>query len=261
MSLLTLQQDFQSALTDGDRRFGAQVESGREADADLRLDIYVQAYRLRLQDALASDYAKLAMLLGDTQFETLCRAYIAAHPSRHPSLRWLGRYMADFLAATPPWSDQPLLAEMAAFEWAQGEVFDAPDAMPVPPEAITALPVQAWVDLRLRAHPALRRLTLAWNVPSIWRDLDNGSEPPDPSAAGAPLQWLLWRQSLDIHWRSLGEDESWAIDAWCGGACFAEICEGLCDWMDAGVVAAYAASLLKGWLAAGLVTELVTDGA
>lgn len=69
----------------------------------------------------------------------------------------------------------------------------------------------------------------------------------------------MWRQDLDIHWRSLSVDESWAIDAWCSGACFAELCEGLCEWIDPGQVAAHAAALLKGWISAGLVTALLTD--
>lgn len=259
MPLITLQRDFQSALTQGDARFGAQVDGSPEASAAMRLAIYARAYRLRLQDALAGDYAKLAMLLGDEQFEALCRAYIDRHPSQHPSLRWLGRHMADFLAATPPWSGRPLLAEMAAFEWTQGEVFDAADAATVTPAEIATLPVHAWAGLRLQAHPSLRHLALHCNAPAIWRALEDGSEAPPAQRGDAALPWLLWRQDLQIHWRSLGSDENWAIDAWCGGACFADICAGLCDWMDAGVVAAYAATLLKGWVAAGLVSALHSD--
>jgi len=259
MPLLTLQRDLQSALTHGDTRFVAQVDGSPQASTAMRLSIYARAYRLRLQDALAGDFAKLAILLGDEQFEALCRDYIDRHPSQHPSLRWLGRHMAEFLAVTPPWSARPLLAEMAAFEWAQGEVFDAADAATVTSAELATLPAKAWAGLRLQAHPSLRRLALHWNAPAIWRALDDGNEPPTAQRGDVPLSWLLWRQDLRIHWRSLGSDENRAIDAWCNGARFADICAGLCDWMDPGVVAAYAATLLKGWLAAGLVSALHSD--
>jgi hypothetical protein len=257
MPLHTLQRDFQSAVLNGNAHFHAQVVGSAAADASQRLDIYARAYRLRLLEALQGDYAKLAILLGDAQFESLALGYIASHPSQHPSLRWLGRHMAGFLAATPPWSSQPLLAEMAAFEWTQSEVFDAPDDATVGVADIATLPAQSWAGLRLKAHPSLRRLDLVWNVPAIWRALDDGSEPPPARAGQSAQSWLMWRRDLDIHWRSLDAGESRAVDAWRNGACFAEICEGLCEWIDAGQVAGHAALLLKGWVGDGLVSALL----
>lgn len=259
MRLDSLQRDFQAALLGAATGFDTQVIDTPGAGSAERLDIYVQAYRLRLLDALAGDFNGLAALLDDAQFEELGRAYIDAHPSHHPSLRWLGRHLANFLATTPPWRDRPLLAEMAAFEWAQGEVFDAPDDPVVAPADVAGLPPQSWPGLRLRPHPALRRLDLAWNVPAIWRDLSNDAEPPPPHATDTPQGWLLWRRDLDIHWRSLAADERWCIDAWRNGACFGELCAGLCDWFERGEVATRAATLLKGWVSAGLVTALLTD--
>ncbi len=259
MALRTLQEDFQAAVLDDPAHFVAQVVNTATASAECRIDIYAQAYRLRLLEALAGDYTKLAILLGEAQFESLGHSYIAAHPSRHPSLRWLGRHMAAFLAATPPWSGQPLLSEMAAFEWAQGEVFDAPDATALGPAALAAIAPESWPQLRLQAHPSLRRLDLSCNVPAIWQALEDGDEPCERHC-GAPTQsWLLWRQNLDIHWRSLSVDERWALDAWRNAASFSELCEGLCEWLEPERVPAHAAGLLKGWVNAGLVTALRSD--
>lgn len=259
MKLQTLQRDFQAALTAGAPAFMTQVVDTPEAGGAQRLDIYARAYRLRLLDALTGDYPKLGTLLGDAQFEALGHAYIDAHPSRHPSLRWLGRHLSAFLAATPPWSTRPVLAEVAAFEWAQGEVFDASDAAVASPDDIATLPPAAWANLRLQTHPAVRRLDLHWNAPPVWRALDNGDEPPPLNRSDTPQAWLLWRRELDIHWRSVDKDESLAIDAWRNGASFAELCEILCERTDSDRVAVRAASLLKGWLTDGLVTALLTD--
>ena len=90
----------------------------------------------------------------------MARAYIAAHPSRHPSVRWFGEDLADFLGRTPPYSRTPAAAEMARFEWALGEAFDSPDVAPVTAEALMALPPEAWETLSFTALPSLRRLAL-----------------------------------------------------------------------------------------------------
>ena len=56
------------------------------------------------------------------------RSFIAAHPSVHRSIRWYGSELADFLIDRPPFAEQPILSELARFEWTLAEVFDAADA-------------------------------------------------------------------------------------------------------------------------------------
>lgn len=256
MCLRGLQAEFQSSLLSGERDFIRRVVGANEAEAAARLDVYRNAYRLRLREALQVDYPKLELLLGDEAFAGLCDDYIAAYPSHHPSLRWFGRAMADFLINTAPYRDQPVLSEMAAFEWAQGLVFDASDRDVLDENALVTLTPEDWPGLRLTAHPGVRRLDLEWNVPPIWRALEDDRIPPFPLRGPRSQSWLLWRRDLAIHWRSLTPDEAWAIDAWRDGACFAELCEGLCAWMEPEVVALNAAGMLRGWLREGLVAEV-----
>lgn len=67
-------------------------------------------------------------------------AYIDAHPSEYPSIRWFGRHLNAFLRQTSPYAAQPVLAEMVAFEWPQGEVFDAEDSAAVTVEEMACFP-------------------------------------------------------------------------------------------------------------------------
>lgn len=258
MSLQALQRAFQSAVLGGSVDFRERVVGNAAAGAAERLQIYSHARRLRLQEALADDFRGLAAWLGEAQFAALADAYVARYPSRHPSLRWLGRHLATFLADTPPWSGYPWLAEMAAFEWVQGEVFDAADSPVVDTAALATVVAADWPGLRLQVHPALRRLDLAWNVPAVWHALDAGGQPPVPTTSGESQAWLLWRRDLAIHWRSLEPGEAAAIDSWHNGGDFAAVCTALCRHMDGAQVATAAAALLKGWLQAGLVTALQT---
>jgi hypothetical protein len=126
--LACLQHGFQDYLLHREQRITDQLIVTPRCSAQERLSIYGDGYRQRLLAALETNFPALHALLGDMAFDRLGRAYIDAHPSQHPSLRWFGRQVSKFLRQTPLYASQPILAEMAAFEWAQGEVFDAEDA-------------------------------------------------------------------------------------------------------------------------------------
>ncbi len=252
-ALKTVQQAFQSHVLHGDASVLPLIVGDARAPASERLNVYYQAYRLRLVDVLGNDFDGLRALL-DEDFEQMARAYIDAHPSQHPSVRWFGRQLATFLAGTAPWSDRPELAEMAAFEWAWGQVFDAADAEPLPASHLTTLDPAAWPALRLEFHPARQRLSLSWNVPAVYAAIAGGEPLPALARQMAPLTWLVWRQDLAVKWRSLDAAEAWALDAAMRGKDFAALCAGLCDYYPEAEVPGVAAGLLRRWFDDGLVS-------
>lgn len=254
--LAQLQKDFQSYLLQGGEHMRAQISGTPKVSADERLEVYSSAYRLRLLEVLSKDYPGLHGLLGDEQFDRLGRAYIDAHPSQHPSLRWFGRHLSDLLVKTPQYAAQPVLAEMAAFEWVQGEVFDAKDIPVAGVDEVATIPPESWPAMRLVFQPAARRLDLKWNAPAIWKALDEEQTPPAPVQGDYPIGWLLWRKDLSIHWRSLAVEEAWAIDACLNGQDFGRLCEGLCEWIAEADAALYAAGLLKRWITDGLIARV-----
>lgn len=255
-ALQKLERSFQDCVLAGSLDMAGRVVGTTDASAEERVRIYVEAYRLRLLEILEDNYPGLWALVGDEEFDKLGRAYIDAHPSTHPSVRWFSRHLEGFLKDGPPYSEHPYLAEMAAFEWAQSTVFDAADEAPVAMEELAALPPDAWPGLRFELHPSVQLLSLSWNIPSFWQAVDQEGEPPGLAAAPEAVTWLLWRAELTTHWRSLGSDEAWAFAAARDGKNFAELCEGLCRWHEGSAVAMQAASLLKRWLTDGLLTRL-----
>ncbi|MHB8535227.1 MAG: HvfC/BufC family peptide modification chaperone, partial [Sulfuricaulis sp.] len=122
-----LQSDFQSYLLHGGDGMLGRVTSTAKADAPTRLTIYYDAYRLRLIEALDSNYPVLHAWIGDEEFEQLGLAYLGAHPSGHFSIRYFGHRLPEFLG-TEAYSDRPYLGEMAMLEWALSEAFDAEDS-------------------------------------------------------------------------------------------------------------------------------------
>lgn len=235
------------------------VGSGR-ADAGTRLKVYADAYRLRLLEVLHEDFPVLRKLAGEERFDRLARGYIEAHPSDNPSVRWFGRRLSRYLRHRRDVARRLLLAEMAEFEWAQGEVFDAPDAPVAGLEGLAALPPAAWGHLRLQLHPSVRRVKLAWNVPEIWQALDKGQRCPRRVRNPRRQQWALWRRDLRVHWRSLDSNEAAALDAAGSHASFGEICEWLCRRSRSPEAAALlAAGVLKRWISEGLITSWSVD--
>ena len=258
-TLNDLEAAFQSHILTGDDRIRARIVGTDKVDADTRLGLYANAYRLRLIEALDTDYPGLHTLAGDEEFDRMARAYIDAHPSGYRSLRWFGDRLSEFLRSTAPWSGYPVFAEMAAFEWALSDAFDAADSDLASVDDMTALPPDAWPGLTFALHASVQYLDLRWNVPTVWKAIDTGAEPPALAEHGHPATWLLWRHDLLTHFRSLKVDEAWALDALRRGKNFAAICGGLTEWVDARNVAAHAAGLLKQWLTDGLIREIRTN--
>lgn len=124
-----------------------------------RLEIYNRQYWFRLLDCLYDDFPGLRAVLGAAKFMEMSRAYLAEHPSRSFQLRNLGQHLGAFLARTPKWAGprQILALDMAKFEWAQIEAFDA-KALPV--LAVTDLAGHNPAELILKLQPYISLLRL-----------------------------------------------------------------------------------------------------
>lgn len=253
--LSALQGNFQNYLLTLDGGMEREVVSDA-LDAETRLRIYADAYRLRLLEALETDFVALRTALGCEEFDRMGRAYIDANPSDHYSVRYFGRHLARFLAETQPYGEQPVLADIARFEWAMTDAFDAPDVDIAAVSDMAAVPPENWPALRFTLHPSLQRIELLWNASAIWHAADKEEPLPEPEQSEYPVGWMIWRQGLQIYFRSLSVDQAWMLDALRAGQSFAEICEGLTEWIDDQHVALHAAGLLKQWIEDGLISEI-----
>ena len=229
------------------------------AGAPPRLGVYREAYRARLVAALRSNFPVLYRVLGDDDFAALALAYLAAHPSQRPSIRWFGHALADWLAQrlaeqadTLP---HPALVDLARMEWAIGSAFDAADAAPLERARLAAVAPEDWAALAFAPHPSLHLVALAWAVEPLWRtltdDTDATTEPPAPHVH----RLLVWRKGLDTRWRALPDDEAQALAACVAGRSFGELCELAAgdDPDDVPAAAAKVVGWLGEWIQAGLL--------
>jgi len=244
----------QQLAFDAAMREGASVAAllvRRPSGEPALMGIYAHGYVARLANALRDNHEVLARALGDEAFGALAEAYVHAHPSRLPSIRWFGDALADFMDAHPGLVPHPAFADLARMDWALRGAFDAADAPVLQREALAQLPAHEWPALRFNAHPSVRVVPLQWAVEPAWRalrDAPEGEDPelPEPQALAHDL--LVWRQGLETRWRSLPDDEAPLLNAALGGAPFAALC-GRAG--DAGV----AAGLLSQWIGSALFAD------
>jgi hypothetical protein len=253
-SLADLQRAFQDYVLASSDVFTAQVRDTSKADRVTLLDVYRDGYALRLIEVLTNDFPGVLAMVGSESFDALTRAYIANHPSRHPSVRWFGRRLADFLATTAPYDRTPALAEMARFEWALGEAFDSVDVEPIKAEAIMAVPPEGWETIAFRPIPSLQRLDFAYDVPPSWQTREE-VEPGtlQVAALDAPVGWVVWRPERASNFRSLEPDEAAMLGAMIDGQPFPALCEALLPNVEEDQAAARAAGLLRAWVEEGMI--------
>src|SRR5262249_25092124 len=138
----------------------------------------------------------LEHLLGADEFERVAREYIAAVPSRSPSLNAYGRAMPGWLAARhEPWAS--FAAELATLEWALVEIIHAATQPSLEASALSALGREDFSRARRVASPALRVLTFSHAVNRFYQAFREGGAPALPAAEASAV--AVHRQVLSLY--------------------------------------------------------------
>lgn len=256
MSVAQQQQQLAAAIRDG-----ADAAGLLAGDFATGLEVYRHAYRARLVEALTDNYTVLARALGDEAFEALGQAYLAARPSRHPSIRWFGHELASFMdEAGDELVPHASLADFARMDWALRGAFDAAEAAPLDPATLAGLNPDDWAGLVLHLQPSAQQVTLTHAIEPAWRvlrewDPESGDDQPDlPEPVPHDHALLTWRQAGETRWRSLEPLEAVLLDAVARGLPFALLCEcAAAELGDAEAAAPAVIGALQRWLADGLL--------
>ncbi len=262
MNLARLQSLAQHHLLSGGD-IPTELAQAIASPAGERWSIYVEAYRLRLTDALATQYPALVVRCGRAAFTELAAAFIRGHPSNHRSIRDYGAELADFVRGDHATAEQRLRGELARFEWLLAAAFDAADIAATRVEDLAAIAPHEWPTLCFAPVPSLQRFDTITNAVAAWREIRRGLE-IDPVAGPAlepaasviePIPWLIWRPRWESEFRSLPTGEAAALDRLLAGTPFATLCGELAD-SHGEQAPLQAAAWLKGWLTEGLLLRV-----
>ena len=249
-ALAELQDAFKRYLLIGDNEpeLAAEVRAACGIPAEARLDVYRNAYYVRLQEALAHDFPAVLAFLGDAEFGRITAAYLSQSPSTRPSLRWLGEGFADFLLAA---CAEPAASELARLEWAVLHAVDAPDASS---SDLHAIPLERWPELSVALHPSVTLLTVHANLREIWCAARDSH--PLPSLRRGDEFLIVYRAGgyggVDV----LSASARALLLALAGGRSLSEACEALAATPGAAEIPALVAETLHrgiglGWFVDG----------
>lgn len=253
-TLRTLQGEFQCFLLTGEGKFAERIAGDAKIDPLRRLGIYHNAYRSRLIEALESDYLALKALLGEEAYRAMANAFVDATPSVYRNLRWYGDSLPEFLRKTPPYSNSPLLHELAMFEWSISLAFDAANGPVLSFDDLAGVDPSDWATLTFGFHPSLQRLELNSNAPAFRKATDAEESLPAPEHQPESVPWVLWRKEFTVKFRCLSRLEALIMDGARGGRNFQELCECLGEWKNPDQAAGQMAGMLRAWVDDHLIT-------
>jgi hypothetical protein len=256
MRLAELQALFQADVLAGAEdgaRILESVKNSAQADRTTLFGVYVNAYRARLAEFLAADFPALRALIGETAFDALADAYIGAQPSRERNARWYTTRFPEFLREQDEWRDNARAIDLALFERALTDAFDAPDAEPLAIDALGAFGPEQWPRLSFAFHPSLVLLELEAGTIATHEAAMEQQELPPPGESRSHA--AVWRADLDPVHCELEADEFLALSLAMEGHAFGDICQmaAFRDLEDASPERL--AQMLTGWFQEGLVVD------
>ena len=258
-TLADIQRSFASFLQEGEAGVAEHVIDDERLGTQFRLEIYESAYRIRLTKCIEGDHPVLCAYLGDELFELLAAGYITRCPSSHPSLRYFCDRLPDYLSETEPFSQTPILAEIAALERTLMSAFDAQDSPVAAKDILQTIPPDDWPGMRVRFHPSVRLFATRWNTIESWQALKQGEVPP-AAVQNDEQHWLVWRgQERLTEFRSLATAGLWLYDALQRGSNLATACEALLEILPENEISESTVNYLTGWLESGLIREVLIN--
>lgn len=254
MTLAELQTKFQAGILENDQAVLVSIADSRKTDRSTLFAVYYDAYRMRLAEFLSNDFPILRARLGDEAFGRLIEDYILSAPSRQRNARWYGARLPDFMHETAPWRANRGAIDLARFERALSDAFDAADAPLSSIDVLADICAEDWPRIAFEFHPSFMLLDLARGTVQIYGALAADEEPPALQQDEEAI--VFWRKDGQSFYRPVAEDERLALMEGRWGKKFSDICT-LLAFLGSDVnVTQRVAGFLSQWFADGLVTRL-----
>ena len=256
ITLKDIQIHFQNYLQDKENNLQDYIITGN-TEVDVRLNVYHNAYVVRLIEMLERDFPVIQLLLGNELFNKICHQYLRKYPSKHFSIRYFGKHFPEFIAHT--FMDNPEYAEMAHFEWALQDVLDNADGPVLTSEELQAVPPEKWMTLHFSLHPSLQVQFFHFNIPSTWQSLIQKNEKPILQYSEEKMPVMIWRHKLAAHFTTLNREEHWIISAIHNGKRFDEICAYLSQHVSQEEIGQLLGDKLHHWIADSAFSAITHD--
>jgi hypothetical protein len=167
--LQTLQNSMTAAILAGDMTHIADEFSAGSARAAGRLKIFRNNTFASLTECLKTVFPVTVRLSDERFFAYATHEFIASRPPREARLSGYGAEFPRFLAGFAPCRDFPVIAEMAALEWAIAGSLNDAEEMPAPLSLVGGAGLESG-KIGLCLQPNLRFAISRWPLLGVWAD-------------------------------------------------------------------------------------------
>ena len=172
--LQTLQNNMTDAILGGDMAHIADELDAGPASATGRFNIFRNNTYMSLTECLKTVFPVTVRLSDERFFAYAAHEFISNRPPRQAQLSNYGAEFPRFLAGFAPCREFPVIAEMAALEWAIAGSLNEAEEQPAPISLIKeGGPDGGRISLRLQ--PNLRFAMARWPLLGVWADHKKGN--------------------------------------------------------------------------------------
>ncbi len=133
-----------------------------------RYAVYRNNVSASLTGALSSRFPIAERIVGTEFFQAMAQAFVRLHPPRSPLLLAYGDDFPAFVTALEPARAIAYLPDVMRLEVVRGRAYHAADAVPLDPQALTAVDPARLGDLVFEPHPALSIFSSPHPAVTIW---------------------------------------------------------------------------------------------
>ncbi len=257
MKLLELQRALRDRLLDDDLD---------HEDSSPGVQVYRNAYRARLMDALHTSFARTLYWIGDEAFATAATDYVINHPPHSWTLDDYGEAFPDALATL--FANDPEVGELAWLEWYLQRAFAALDGPVLDANGMAAQTLSHagaygeadcdWDTLTFELVSSFAERAVHTQCAALWRAIADETAPPSVMRLQAPAHLIVWRQGYSPHFKVVDAAERAALDAIANGCTFGELCARHAAEIGDTEAVTKIGTWLGQWIGVGLLAQVGT---
>jgi len=254
VQLAKRQQEFMEQVLDDE----AALPDGWTERHAAGMDIYRNAYRARLVDALRDTYERTAKWAGEDAFRQAAAHHVITRPPNSWTLDDIGEGFPEVLEEL--FTNNSEVAELGLLEWAMHRAFVASDTEPLDAagfgDIASAFAEEDWANMRIEFLPGTRAFPIVNDIGMLWRALgEDASEAPELTL-DAPQHCVVWREDIKPVFIQVIEAEGRALQLLQDGATYGEACAAMVELLGEEQAVAEAGMMLGRWVHNGLIASI-----
>lgn len=227
-----------------------------------RFDIYRNAYRTRVIDALRDSYPRTVLWVGHAAFRRAAIHHVVLHPPTSWTLDAIGTGFPTTLEDL--FRDDPEVSELAWLEAAMHTCCVSADDQVVDTHAFTAQTANFldddWAALKLQFIAGTQVEQVFHRVDHLWRHLGDRYDTTQALTQPLPLtqkkHCVVWRQGLRAVFAIIEDNEGGMLNMMLKDSSYGEACSALAELIGAEGAVSQAGEMLGRWIHNGMVAGI-----